>query len=249
MADRDTVGDDVAKESPQPLLGFLSNDDWDALLAHVNDLIEQMENLPAGEVRDRMFELLNGIDTIHREALHRLVRLFAEGVLEKVVSDPAIHTLMELYDLLPPETGVQEPEGSKRKGVFPTIPIKPVRMNRPTPVRYPHWVPVPKSESGTELGSVKEVNVEGVAVVLCWRDDQVFALESRCARDGASLGRATLSGYTLNCPNHTGCYYDIRQGSPLGGGEKIACYPVKLDANGRLLIGVDMDFIPNLPSF
>ncbi len=249
MGDRDTVGDDVAKESPQPLLGFLSNDDWDALLAHVNDLIERMENLPAGEVRDRMFELLNGIDTIHREALHRLVRLFAEGVLEKVVSDPAIHTLMELYDLLPPETEALEPVELKRKSAFPTIPIKPVRMNPPAPVRYPHWVPVPKSESELMPGAVKEIKVEESVVVLCRRDDQVFALESRCARDGASLGQATLTGYTLNCPNHAGCYYDIRQGSPLGGGEKIACYPVKLDADGRLLIGLDMDFIPNLPSF
>ncbi len=249
MPDRDTSRDDVAHEPPQPLLGFLSNDDWDVLLAHVNDLIQQMENLPAGDIRDRIFELLNSIDTIHREALHRLVRLFAEGVLEKVVSDPAIHTLMELYDLLPPETDVQEAEGLKRKSVFPTIPIKPVRMNPPTPVRYPHWVPVPKSESELVPGAVKEVEVEGRAIVLCRRGDQIFALESRCARDGASLGQATLSGYTLNCSNHAGCYYDIRQGSPLGGGEKIACYPVKLDADGRLLIGLDMDFIPNLPSF
>ncbi len=249
MPDRDTSRDDVAHEPPQPLLGFLSNDDWDALLAHVNSLIEKMENLPAGDVRDRIFELLNSIDTIHREALHRLVRLFAEGVLEKVVSDPAIHTLMELYDLLPLESEALEPVELKRKSAFPTIPIKPVRMNPPTPVRYPHWVPVPKSESELMPGAVKEIKVEESVVVLCRRDDQVFALESRCARDGASLGRATLSGYTLNCPNHTGCYYDIRQGSPLGGGEKIACYPVKLDADGRLLIGLDMDFIPNLPSF
>ena len=63
----------------------------------------EMEELPLPEVKDKVFELLAGIDTIHREGLWRLVRLFKEGVLEQVVTDPAIHNLMELYDLLPPE--------------------------------------------------------------------------------------------------------------------------------------------------
>ena len=60
---------------------------------------------------------------------------------------------------------------------------------------------------------------------------------------------ATLSGYTLTCPNHSGCHYDVRQGTRIGGGEKIACFPVKQDENGRLLVGLDMDFTPSLPGF
>jgi len=41
---------------------------------------------------------------LHREALHRLVRLFKERVLEQVATDPAIRTLLEMYDLLPVHT-------------------------------------------------------------------------------------------------------------------------------------------------
>ena len=44
------------------------------------------------------------IDALHREALHRLVRLFKERVLEQVATDPAIRTLLEMYDLLPVHT-------------------------------------------------------------------------------------------------------------------------------------------------
>ena len=249
MADRDLTGDGVAPDALQPLLGYLSNDDWDALLAHVNNLIQEMESLPAGAVRDRVFELLNGIDAIHRESLRRLVRLFKEGVLEKVISDPAINTLMDLYDLLPAATEVAEAESGKRKPAFPNIPIKSVRTTPSTPVRYPHWVPVPNPLSELASGAALEVAVDRHPVLLCRRDEQFFAIESRCARDGASLSQATLSGYTLTCPNHSGCYYDVRQGSRLGGSEKIACYPVKRDENGRVLIGLDMDFTPNLPSF
>lgn len=239
---------DVAP-APQSLVGFLSNDDWSALLVHVNGLIEHMEQLPAGDVRDRVFELLDGIDAIHRESLQRLVRLFKEGVLEKVVSDPAIHTLMDLYDLLPEEAEAPEQEVRRPKSALSTIPIKSVRTTPAAPLRYPRWVPVPKSMGELVSGAVHEVPIDAHAVLLCRRDEHYFALESHCARDGASLAGGTLSGYTLTCPHHTGCYYDVRQGTRIGSSETIPCYPVKLDENGRVLIGLDMDFRPNLPSF
>lgn len=249
MANADQVTPQEIPENPQTLVGFMSNDEWDALLAHVNGLIQQMDELPSGEVKNAVFEVLDGIDAIHREALRRLVRLFKEGILDKVVSDPAIHTLMELYDLLPEQADTPEPKAQKPKRTFPTIPIKAVPVMPATQSRYPHWVPVLKQLDELTPGAVREVEVDDRPVLLCRRDDAFFALESRCAQDGASLAQATLSHYTLTCPTHPGCYYDVRQGSRIGGGEKITCYPVKLDEDGRVLVGLDMDFTPNLPSF
>ena len=79
-----------APEDLQNLIDFMSNDEWDHLLDDVNRQIQAMEELPAGNLKTAVFELLQGVDAIHREGLRRLVRLFKEGVLEKVVSDPAI---------------------------------------------------------------------------------------------------------------------------------------------------------------
>lgn len=232
-------------EIAQALVGFMSNEDWDRLLADVNRLIQDMEELPAGGVKSSVFELLQGIDAIHREALRRLVRLFKEGVLEKVVTDPAIHTLMELYDLLPPDQALPDPPRHR----FATIPIKAVPAGPAAPVRYPHWVPVLQQRDELPPGTAREIQVDGAAVLLARHADQLFALASRCAQDGASLAGATLSAYTLACPNHPGCYYDIRQGSRLGSSETIACLPVKVDEGGKVMLGLDMDFRPDLPSF
>jgi nitrite reductase/ring-hydroxylating ferredoxin subunit len=227
----------------QPLVGFMPNDDWDALLADLNHRIEQLEALPDAQTRQQVFDLLNGIDTLHREGLSRLVRLFKGGVLEQVVTDPAIHTLMELYDLLP------ETEAPKAK--FPTIPIRAVATAPPTPLRYPHWVPVLAHRDELAVGALRDdLDVDGEALLLARRgDDEWYALEAACAVDGASLQGARLSGYTLSCPYHAGCHYDIRSGARIGGGAAVACHPVRIDADARVLVGLDMDFTPALPSF
>ena len=229
----------------QPLLGFMSNDEWDALLAEVNARVQQMESLPGGETKTSVFRLLDGIDAIHREALHRLVRLFKEGVLEKVASDPAIHTLLELYDLLPPEAA---PVAAEPR--FPTIPIRALRSPSAASLRYPHWVPILMQRDELASGAVRDdIVVDELALLLARRDDRLFALDAQCPVDGASLRGAALSGYTLSCPRHAGCHYDVRNGARIGGGEGLACHPVKIDEQGRVLVGLDMDFKPDLPSF
>ena len=243
-----------APEDLQNLIDFLSNDEWDHLLDDVNRQIQAMEELPAGNVKTAVFELLQGVDAIHREALRRLVRLFKEGVLEKVVSDPAIHTLMDLYDLLPAQSNPPASEApvsaaDKPKHRFPTIAIKVVDASPAARPRYPHWVPV--LQPGDEMAphTAREVDVDGLPLLLVRHVDQLFALASRCAQDGSSLKGATLSGYTLACPNHSGCYYDVRQGSRMGHNDSLDCFSVKQEPDGKVLVGLDMDFTPSLPSF
>lgn len=230
----------------QPLLGFVSNDEWDALIGEVNRLVQQMEALPEGEVKSSVFHLLDGIDAIHREALRRLVRLFKEGVIEKVITDPAIHTLMELYDLLPAEL----PDQAPAKPRFPTIPIRVVPAASAVPIRYPHWVPVLAQRDEMHSGTVRvDIVANDLALLLARRDDRLFAMNAHCPVDDAPLRGATLSGFTLSCPSHAGCHYDVRNGQRIGGGQALGCYPVKVDDQGRVLVGLDMDFVPDLPSF
>lgn len=242
---------DPSADVPQQLERFLDNEQWDALLAHVDHLVREMERLPDPHVKARVFELLQGIDTLHREALHRLVRLFKEGVLEKVATDPAIGTLLELYDLLPPATDVDTPPApAKKVSRFPNIPIR-VEHSAPatTQASLPHWLPALDPADAPPAGNTVFRRLHEADVLLCRVGPEWFALVARCARDGASLEGATLNQYTLMCPAHAGCLYDVRQGSRIGGSERLVCLPVRVEENGRVLAGFGMPFTPKLPSY
>jgi nitrite reductase/ring-hydroxylating ferredoxin subunit len=94
-----------------------------------------------------------------------------------------------------------------------------------------------------------DIDADGSPLVLARHGDEWFALDAACPVDGSSLRGATLAGYTLTCPQHAGCHYDVRNGARLGGGSAIPCHPVKVEDEGRVLVGFDMDFQPHLPSF
>lgn len=241
-------------EPPQPLLGALSNAQWQALLDDLDARIGHFEALPDAALRSQVFELLDRVDALHREALGRLVRLFKDGVLEKVVTDPAIHTLMELYDLLPPDSATApatpgSAPAAGRRGGLPTIPIRALPAPPPPLPRYPHWVPLPGSAGSPASDALHDdVVVDGVPLLLAWRGGAGYALDAACPVDGAPLQGARFSGYTLSCPRHAGCHYDVRSGQRLGGGPALGCRPLRRDEQGRWLVGFDMAFTPALPS-
>jgi len=247
MDDPKRAGAKATSEPGQPLVGFMNNDEWDELVATVAGLLAEVESIPYPGVKERVFALLQAIDGIHREPLRRLVHLFKEGVLEKVVTDPAIHTLMELYDLLP--------AGSSREAQ--PLPSEVAewrsRLTQMAPSRTeetppPHWVPALRNRAALPQGQCQAVTVDERELLLCRVGDDFFAFELQCPQ-GASLAGATLNGYTLICPNHDGCFYDVRQGNRLGASGTLACYPTRVDESGRILIGFGVPFSPNLPSF
>ncbi len=242
--------------APQALVDFMENEAWEALVADVGVRLEALDQLPDSEIKAQVYALLQGIDAIHREALHRLVRLFKEGVLEKVITDPAIHTLMELYDLLP--AAATEQTAGADSGRSKGIPIK-VLDPEPTPAStprpavpaavIPHWVPALADQAELDAGACLTRVLDGQTLLICRVDDKVFALDAHCAVDGSPLTQPHLERYTLVCPAHPGCYYDVRQGSRMGGGAALRCHPVQVERDGRVLVGFGMPFVPKLPSF
>jgi nitrite reductase/ring-hydroxylating ferredoxin subunit len=74
------------------------------LLERAQELIAGLEAHPDPDVRVRVTELLQAIDTVHRTALSRLVHALramgGDAFLNRLVADPAIRLLLMSYDLL-----------------------------------------------------------------------------------------------------------------------------------------------------
>ncbi len=91
-------------------------------VARLDELVTHFENHPHPEVRDRALALLQCVDTIHRAGLVRVAGEIEDlgPVRDRLLADPAVRLLLELYDLASPE---ETPAGN-----VGFVPLSAVRM-------------------------------------------------------------------------------------------------------------------------
>jgi hypothetical protein len=75
--------------------------------SRIAELVKHFEQTKEYETQEKVFELLERIDHMHRAAVWRLYELTTElggkGLVERLQLDPVIKMLFVLYDLLPPQ--------------------------------------------------------------------------------------------------------------------------------------------------
>ncbi len=83
----------------------LTEAEFAAMGRRLAELVEEFEELPLPRVRQKVFELLQTVDALHREGLARLIESLSEhsrdAQLEQALADPIVRTLLMLYDLAP----------------------------------------------------------------------------------------------------------------------------------------------------
>jgi 3-phenylpropionate/trans-cinnamate dioxygenase ferredoxin subunit len=81
-------------------------------------------------------------------------------------------------------------------------------------------------------GQKKQIDLDGVEVVLCNVDGEYCAIEDVCTHDGAPLGNGRLRGEQITCPRH-GARFSVKTGAALSmpAVEPVDTYPVKIDGN------------------
>lgn len=210
-----------------------SDEEYGRLVGEVQRLMEKAGQIPYEDVQKFVFDLLQNLDGLHREALTRLftrVEAEAPALADALAADPAVHTLLTLYDLGP---GIPEPPP---KGSF--VPLDEVDILEV--FKRPIWLPGGRVED-LEAGTVAAREFEGVRVILCRVGDEVFALRDACVDSVLTLQQGTLDGHTLVCPWH-GCRYDVRTGQREGDpGGRVPTFPVQVGENGRFAIGFNVD--------
>ena len=213
---------------------FYSDDEYDQLAGYIQQLIEEMERLPNPDIRVRVFELLKGLDALHREALARMMQRLecdAPDAKATLASDPVIRTLLGLYDLLP------DGEAAPASSVNGFVPLE--RVDLLSPIRQPVWIPAGRLDDlAPETMTARDF--DGERVLLCRVDDEVFAVRNACIGSILPLQNGRLEGYTLTCPWH-GCRYDIRTGmSPDYPDERLPVFPVVVQDDGRFSVGFNV---------
>jgi Fe-S cluster biogenesis protein NfuA/nitrite reductase/ring-hydroxylating ferredoxin subunit len=106
-------------------------------------------------------------------------------------------------------------------------------------VRRPVFI---EAGAADDLGSgeLKTVDVDGVDVLLCNVEGDVYAFRNSCPVDGMSLAGACITGTVLVCPWHN-CAYDARSGKRIDdtSGEGLSPVPIAL-RDGRVEVAVNV---------
>ena len=70
--------------------------EFDNLLNRLEELLHEVEQLDE-PVRDRVFELLDGVDLLHRTALGRMAEHLSPETLHALRDDPAVSWMLDAY--------------------------------------------------------------------------------------------------------------------------------------------------------
>ncbi|MGE3540427.1 MAG: non-heme iron oxygenase ferredoxin subunit [Candidatus Tectimicrobiota bacterium] len=101
------------------------------------------------------------------------------------------------------------------------------------------WVKVAALGEVTK-GQKKQIDLDGLALLLFNVDGEFYAIEDVCTHDGAPLGNGRFNGKQISCPRH-GARFDVCTGKALTmpAVEPVDTYPVKVEGND-ILIEVDL---------
>ena len=69
-------------------------------------------------------------------------------------------------------------------------------------------------KSAIAPGGMTRVVVDGVPVLLCNVDGEIYAVEDVCTHDGGALDGGELDGCRIMCPRH-GAFFDVTTGKAL----------------------------------
>lgn len=94
-------------------------------------------------------------------------------------------------------------------------------------------------KSAIAPGSMQRVEVDGVAVLLCNVDGELYAVEDVCTHDGGALDAGELDGCRVMCPRH-GALFDVTTGQALTPPAvmPLPTFPVHVDGDD---VRVDVD--------
>jgi nitrite reductase/ring-hydroxylating ferredoxin subunit len=237
--------------------------EFETVRQRVTTGLDLLDELPDDATREAMFGLLEAIDTLHRDALGRMLAVVqgmaGSSALEGLTREPVVRSLLELYDLLPPEGEGQD--AVVQMATTPPVadPLPELHLAAPgqpelaglaqpertveaaagdrRPLRRPRWVTVARIEELRE-GQLRTVRPEGTALLLLRLSGEFYAYADGCPPESMlTLQLSVVEGVEIVCPWH-GCRYDGRTGRRTDGEGRLAVFPVAVQGGEvRIALG------------
>lgn len=205
---------------------------------HARRVGELMAEIEAAETvaRERVFELVEHVDHLHRTCVwrlfERLTELGGKGLVERLVEEPEVRTLFMLYDLIPadPITPLEAdaPVSPPQSGGF--VPLGGLRKKRAWRVVF--------SRDDLPPGALAAVEVDGEPVLLCGLDDGVAAYGNLCPGSALPLHLGGIANGEIRCPWH-GCRFSAATGERIEGrGPDLEPFATEV-RDGRIYVASD----------
>lgn len=218
-----------------------NDSEYNDLAQKTQRLIEEAEQLPESYSKEMVFTLLENFDMLHREALSRLLKIIEEkspALRYDMEADFAVQSLFTLYDLF--EDGlISRKAGPIHIDKLIPVPANGLGQESENKIRMPVWIPA-GNKNALDSGQIYFKEFEGIKVLVCEVDGELFAMQSNCPGSVLSMEFGKIENSNLVCPWH-GCIFDLHSGVKAGEETtKLKRYPVTLQENGNFLVGFNI---------
>ena len=207
--------------------------DLDQALLRLDRIIASAEADPDPAFRERVGELLDTIDAVHRRLVWRvgeLVHASSPELFEKgLLRDEVASLLFEMYGLVAPDEGTAR-EASQ---AAPLVSLADLEASVPVPVT---WHAAVDSADLTH-GRILWRDVAGERVALLASGGELRAYRDECPGSPMPISSGTLRAGELHCPWHD-CRYDALSGRRLDrDGPALVALPVEV-RDGAIRVAV-----------
>lgn len=185
----------------------MAESDLESDLARLERIIGTFENEPDPAVRERVTELVESVDAVHRRlvwAVGQAVHAGSPELFESLLEDPVASVLFEMYGLVAPS----------RKGAdeVPAMLMGVDALEATIPAPF-SWF---RAASAAEVreGVLIARDVEGERILVVRTNDGVRAYVDACPGSPLTLNAGVVRDGVLLCPWHD-CRFDLATGRRL----------------------------------
>lgn len=208
-------------------------EDLDGLLLRLERIVTTFENESDVALRERVFELLESVDAVHRLLVWSVAeRVWKERpeLFDALLEDRETSILFEMYGLVSPKRREAEAPPPGPTAVFG---LSDLEATIPPPLRWHSLGP----EAGVAESQLLAQGIEGERVLVTRAAGEIRLYRDACPPTPMPISAGSVRDGAILCPWHD-CRFDLATGRRLDReGEGLAALPLTVNG-GEIRVGI-----------